>query len=130
MRDSSEVDVCPRCQKCDRWRAAPDYLRDPMLLWERFPCPPPGTDHARLLIELDWTGQMGTKDGCEALKRVAKRCHVDFRNFGSVSPSLPECEELFEAMGFCGLNCIIAVVLACICLLFSLLLVLVCVRYV
>ena len=129
MRDAPEADVCPRCQKCERWRAAPDYIRDPMLLWERFPCPPPGTDHARLLIELDWTGELGNEDGCEAFKKVAKRCHVEIKQFNSMT-SLPECDVLYEAVVFCGLNCIIAVILACICVLFCLVLVLVCVRYV
>ena len=130
MRDSSDVDNCPRCQKCDRWRIAPDYLREPMILWERFPCPPPGTDHARLLLELDWTGQIGTNDGCEALKRVAKRCHVDLKRIDTIPASLVECEELFDVISFCGTQCVIAVILACICLLFFLLLIVVCVRYV
>lgn len=130
MRDPPEDEVCPRCQRCERWRTAPDYFRDPMILWDRFPCPPPGTDHARLLIELDWTGTMGTKAGCEALQRVAKRCHVDLKTYHSLPSSFPDCEELFEAGILCGTNCFIAFILAGICVLFCLLLVLVCVRYV
>lgn len=130
MKSTSEVDNCPRCQKCERWRAAPDYLRDPMILWDRFPCPPPGTDHTRLLLELDWTRHMGTKDGCEALKRVARRCHVDLKNLHSLPSSLPNCEELFDTVDLCGTSCFIAFILAGVCLLFCLLLVVVCIRYV
>ena len=130
MRDTSDVDTCPRCQKCDRWRVAPDVLRDPMLLWERFPCPPPGTDHTRLILQLDWTGQIGTPSGCEALRRVARRCNVDLKQIDDIPTSLVECEELFDGVGLCGTQCVIAVVLAVICLFFFLLLIVVCRRYV
>ena len=130
MRNSSGTDVCPQCQRCERWRALPDYIRDPMVIWDRFPCPPPGTDHAKLLIELDWTGRMGPKSGCMALQRVARRCHVDFKNVHSVHLSLPQCEGLFQAGVLCGTNCFIAFILAGICVLFCLLLVIVCIRYV
>lgn len=130
MRETSDVDVCPRCQKCDRWRAAPEFIRDPMILWDRFPCPPPETDQTRLLLELDWTGRLGASDGCEALKRVAKRCHVNFKKIDAIPRSLVECEELFDAISFCGTQCIIAVILACICIFFLLLLIAVCRRYV
>lgn len=130
MRDVVEDDTCPRCQKCDRWRGAPEYIREPMLLWERFPCPPPGTNRARLLIELDWTGQLGPRDGCKALRRVAARCKVDLNSVNIIPSSLNDCEELFTVFGICGTQCWIAIALACICLLFVFILAIVCYRYV
>lgn len=130
MREVSEEDTCPRCQKCDRWRSAPEHIRDPWLLWDRFPCPPPGThNRARLLLELDWTGQLGQRDGCKALRRVATRCKVDLTEI-ELSESLSDCDELFTVFGLCGTQCVIAIILACICLLFVFLLVIVCCRYV
>ncbi|XP_045182338.2 uncharacterized protein LOC123541046 [Mercenaria mercenaria] len=131
MRDVTDNDTCPRCQKCDRWRNAPEYIRDPWVLWDRFPCPPPGTPNkARLLIELDWTGRLGARDGCKALRRVASRCKVDLTSVELSADSLSDCDELFTVFGLCGTQCVIAIILACICLMFVFLLVIVCCRYV
>ena len=131
MRDVTDADTCPRCQKCDRWRNAPEYIRDPWVLWDKFPCPPPGTPNkARLLIELDWTGRLGARDGCKALRRVASRCKVDLTSVELSAESLSDCDELFTVFGLCGTQCVIAIILACICLMFVFLLVIVCCRYV
>lgn len=130
MRDVTEADTCPRCQKCDRWRNAPDYIRDPWVIWDRFPCPPPVTQNkARLLLELDWTRKLGTPDGCKALRRMASRCKVDLTTV-ELPDSLSDCDELFTVFGLCGTQCVIAIILACICLMFVFLLVVVCCRYV
>ncbi|KAL4237554.1 hypothetical protein ACF0H5_002268 [Mactra antiquata] len=130
MRDVTDADTCPRCQKCDRWRTAPDFIRDPWVLWDRFPCPPPvAPNKARLLLELDWTGHLGSRDGCKALRRVASRCKVDLTNVDLSSVNLGDCDELF--FGLCGtLQCVVAIILACICLIFVFILVIVCCRYV
>ena len=130
MRDLPEEDSCPRCYKCDRWRAAPDYMQDPWIVWERFPCPPPGTNKARLLLELDWTGHMGSKDGCRALERVATRCKLDLTSVKVIPRSLTSCDNLFKPVVICGTQCVVAIILACICFLFVILLAIVCYRYV
>ncbi|KAH3852120.1 uncharacterized protein LOC127874891 [Dreissena polymorpha] len=122
-------DTCPRCQKCDRWRGAPDYVREPMLLWDQFPCPPPVGDKAKLLLELDWNGRLGPQYGCLAFRRVAKRCKVDVTSL-KLPDSLNSCDSVYSVLGLCGTQCVIAIILACICLLFVCILVVVCCRYV
>ena len=126
---SMDTDVCPRCQKCERWRTAPDYIREPMLLWDSFPCPPPGTDQAKLLLELDWRGRVGPTSGCKALDRVARRCNIDLAQL-TFPDSLRFCDNSYSVFGFCGTQCVIAIILACIVLLFICILAFVCWRYV
>lgn len=127
MAGSETVSTCPRCQKCDRWRAAPEYIREPMLLWERFPCPPPNSDKAKLIVELDWTGRMGSRDGCMAFKRVVKRCNVDFKHV-SLPESLLNCDNSSKLFVF-GTQSVFAVILLCILVMLIIILVIVCYRY-
>ncbi|KAK3583146.1 hypothetical protein CHS0354_027551 [Potamilus streckersoni] len=123
--------TCSRCDRCFRWKAIPDCVkRDLFNIWDFFPCPPPGYDKTRTLLELDWTRRMGRKDGCEALKRVALRCGVDLTNFNLVHLSVPECDGLFPTYFECGIYCMIAVALALVFCLVVILLIVVCCRYV
>lgn len=126
MAENDEVDTCPRCQKCDRWRSAPDYLREPMLLWERFPCPPPATDKAKLIVELDWTGRMGVRDGCAAFKRVVRRCNVELKHI-TLPESLVNCDN--STLFVFGTQSVFAVILLCILFILIIILVIVCYRY-
>lgn len=129
MRDAINIDTCPLCQKCERWQAAPDYIHDPWLLWDKIPCPPPGSPKTQLLVQLDWTRQLGRQDGCKALQRVASRCHVDLTRV-DIPVSLSDCDGVYTLFGLCGTQCVIAIILACICLMFVFILAIVCYRYV